>query len=393
LVFFERLYALKTSSLRLAIQARESGNLDSILDLIISQRVTTVSLQQLLVYLQADRDCVLYSARAHLALTRNIGYHFDNEGEDIAAACVTECARILSIYGLGFPLESGSKACVPSPILDFDFSSVIKILEEKDWIDLQKTFFSTIDIELLNKNRKEAAQCCSKISVRAVPSYLKRQESQNDVGQLLWPAAPPFCRWLVAYSPILFPSSSHRILEIGSGMGLSGCVASRLARFYTNTNNETEIVLTDFNPVVLHNLEQNIRLNDDTSTIIEKLDWDEFITRSEFDSEITLSNNSSTIFDKPFDIILGSDMICSNSDSHGVAKVLYNMLSKPNGIAVFCLAPEDVRWGVGKLSTELKALGMKHSCQQLNSIFVCGEEQGTIAGGYENRLNIHIATW
>ena len=79
-------------------------------------------------------------------LTRIIGIHFDNEGEDIAAACVTECARILSIYGLGFPLESGSKACVPSPILDFDFSSVTKILEEKDWLDLQKAFLDILDI-------------------------------------------------------------------------------------------------------------------------------------------------------------------------------------------------------------------------------------------------------
>ena len=380
-----------------AVRARESGDLDVHLDSVVTQCETTAfSLLTLLSYLRADRDCVLYSARAHLALTRLIGKYFDGEdGEDIAAACISECAKTLSVYGLGFPLEPGSLATEPSPILCFDFSTLHSDdLLDENWLKLGKNLPSLEDREKLLTRRRFAATCCDKISVRAVPSSLRRQESQEDVGQLLWPAAPPFCRWLVSYSPILFPSA-RRILEIGSGMGLSGIVAARLARLYQP---EAEVVLTDFNQVVLHNLEQNVRLNEDEelcknvnknsgmkATIVEKLDWDEYRASS--------SSSLLSTFSTPFDLIIGSDMICSNEDALGVAAALERLLCKPSGVAVFVLAPEDVRWGVGALHSALFDVGINHSCTQLEAEYVIGEEKGTVAGGYEKRLNVHFCAW
>lgn len=380
--------------MKLALLARESGELDAHLDSIVKQCETTASsLQSLLLHLKADRDCVLHSARVHLLLTRLIGKYFDQDGEDIAAACVSECARTLSIYGLGFPLTPGSLASEPSPILNFDFSCLPNAaLSDNNWQNLRKKIPLKEDLEKLLSLQLLAARCCNQIRVRAVPSSLRRQESQEDVGQLLWPAAPPFCRWLIFHSPILFPSSK-RILEIGSGMGLSGIVAARLARLF---NPKAEVVLSDFNEVVLHNLEQNVRLNEDEefqnntrgdmkTTTIEKLDWDLLRTES--------AGTFSSTFQTPFDVIIGSDMICSDSDALGVAAALEKLLLKPGGVAVFVLAPEDVRWGVGALHSALAAVGIKHSCTQLEADFVVGEEKGTVGGGYESRLNVHVCIW
>jgi len=86
-------------------------------------------------------------------------------------------------------------------------------------------------------------------------------------------------------------------------------------------------------------------------------------------------------------------MICSNEDALGVAAALERLLCKPSGVAVFVLAPEDVRWGVGSLHSALFDVGIKHSCTQLEVEYVIGEEKGTVAGGYEKRLNVHVCMW
>lgn len=69
------------------------------------------------------------------------------------------------------------------------------------------------------------------------------------VGCAIWDAAVIMSRFLRTQGPVLH---GLRVLELGSGVGLVGLVASRLCR---------EAVLTDYSTSILENLEYNIWLN------------------------------------------------------------------------------------------------------------------------------------
>jgi hypothetical protein len=108
-----------------------------------------------------------------------------------------------------------------------------------------------------------------------------------------------------------------------------------------------------------------------------------------------------------FDVVIGSDMICSEEDARGVAALLSRRLQRPAGVAVFVLAPPDVRWGVDALAPALASEGLVARERALGANFSLadaaggagggsgsgGESSRTQSGGYEARLRLHVVRW
>ena len=222
-----------------------------------------------------------------------------------------------------------------------------------------------------------------------------RLHSQGDVGRLLWPAAMVMARWLLRTAPVWLPPStslsSCRLLELGAGVGVTGLAAAQLVGHVT---------LSDWDPNVLANLRYNIALAKDTSqppgatslptslpkghTLdVQHLDW----------------KCLSKIRDK-YDIIIGSDIVCSVEDGEAVAGAVASLLS-PTGLAYMLLPPTRVRWGVEVLKTTASTLGLSDSIEKVDREDVKAvEDEGdekeddvTIGGGYEDMLELHILSW
>lgn len=145
-----------------------------------------------------------------------------------------------------------------------------------------------------------AADLC--VHLRPVPSTIRRQSSQEDVGQALWPAAPVLSRWIVAHCELL--AGAEGVLELGAGVGAAGITAGVYAAAAgaaaaaaagrrvrgvaagnavdvaaraslppdavpppTSATSPLNVVLTDFNPAVLANLRYNAQLNDPAANL------------------------------------------------------------------------------------------------------------------------------
>jgi hypothetical protein len=107
----------------------------------------------------------------------------------------------------------------------------------------------------------------------------------------------------------------------------------------------------------------------------------------------------SKIRDK-YDIIIGSDIVCSVEDGEAVAGAVASLLS-PTGLAYMLIPPTRVRWGVEVLKTTASILGLSDSIEKVDREDVKAvEEEGdekeddvTIGGGYEDMLELHILSW
>lgn len=209
--------------------------------------------------------------------------------------------------------------------------------------------------------------------------WAKRMESQADVGMVLWPAAEIMGRWLAAELAPTWCGKVKSLLEMGAGMGLTGLLAAHII---------PHVVLTDFNPAVLRNCLHNAVLNcnstalpvgdppvcatpspfpADHTVLVRRLDWSRENTRDvQRESPGTSSSGrgeagvrGSCVRDSHyladlhpeldgvdrFDVVIGSDMICSREDAEHVARAVSQWLA-PSGQAYFMLPPADVRWGV-----------------------------------------------
>jgi hypothetical protein len=434
-----------------------------------------------------DVDCALQTGAegAHDLLARLV-LHPDDDVRDAAAECVGECASALP-PGLAFPLRR-REGHPPAPI-SFQFQA-----HATDSAAAAGALSKPL-LELLGVSAPSACvvgpasaarlrSSVSRVLTRAIPSWVRRQTSQEDVGQLLWPAALPMSRWIVAHAALL---RGKRVLEIGSGMGLCGIVAALAkaavegeeweegeegeeargvaddgSRTTTMTQHTNPVYLTDFNDVVLHNLEYNAVLNepclnpeafpsglclpplptppaaaaDDDGRArrlmrVSKADWsglfhplrpDKASTGRAEEVGDSTADVQSPPFSSPssssavrnvddalaahlvFDVILGSDMICSKEDALGVAALLRDRLVV-GGFAALMLAPPDVRWGVDALPAAIAAAGGGLALVAVETVrpkFASGPEgevtkpadmpEVSVAGGYEARLQLVLVT-
>ena len=187
---------------------------------------------------------------------------------------------------------------------------------------------------------------------------------QSAVGYVLWSAAIIQSRWLCAHPSFALDQD---VLELGAGVGLSGIVASRLARI---------CVLTDFNDAVIANLAANVRLNAGEEDVfglpcatapscrvsVRKLDWTQF--QQEKSVEEGGDENSAADWLRPlpgtsFERIVGSDIICCAEDVPALCGVLSHFLARTSTARCNFIVPtSDHRWGIQDFVPALLALGL-----------------------------------
>jgi predicted nicotinamide N-methyase len=288
-----------------------------------------------------------------------------------------------------------------------------------------------------------------------ISQITKRQSAQADVGFVMWPSAIVLARYLITNPQCITSfqkkddnqnnskcATTYTIMELGAGCGLVGITAARIIlssrehinrsnitkrsnSFHVNDDNktsndrneETVVVITDVNEVVLQNIMYNIELNNVTSvTSVAKLDFykqsgdchlgkwvaEECIPRR------TTGNNSyiasSTINDEDkgrgegseetisiererrgsVDVILAADIICQPEDAIAVSKTIYDAL-RPGGIALVVCANAEHRYGVEYFARECDERGMLVSSTDVATMYNGELLSGTImetAAGY-----------
>lgn len=132
------------------------------------------------------------------------------------------------------------------------------------------------------------------------------------------------------------------MLELGAGCGVCGIVAACLLKQQTLPATRNQVLLTDYNPIVLDNLQHNIRLNcvvDFCSTAI--LD---FYHQSGQSSRGW--KDCDGMYHPPVDIILAADIICQRDDALAAACTLYDSLRTDGGVAYVICANAEHRFGV-----------------------------------------------
>ena len=89
-------------------------------------------------------------------------------------------------------------------------------------------------------------------------------------GQIVWQAADIFAKFLLSGTIGQDLLGGHKVLEVGSGPGLGGFIASKWAQ---------KVVLTDYQDIVLDLMESNIRQYNHNAATCEmfasKIDWND----------------------------------------------------------------------------------------------------------------------
>ena len=176
----------------------------------------------------------------------------------------------------------------------------------------------------------------------------QRQTQQKDVGFVMWPSAVALSVYVSKYYKEVFgflastarnQSSGTTILELGSGCGMTGIFVALLLK---ERLEKFSVTLTDFNPVVLQNIQQNVSLNSvDEVCTVEGLDFYEQRGGNVLGGWL----NRDGKLQPPVDLVLGADIICQDTDSRAVAKSIYDTL-KPGGKAYILCANAEHRFGV-----------------------------------------------
>jgi predicted nicotinamide N-methyase len=270
------------------------------------------------------------------------------------------------------------------------------------------------------------------VLVRRIPPQAQRQRAQEDVGFLLWPCALPLARWVVAHrQQLLGCAARRRVLELGAGVGLVGLAAGifALPPFCGGAcacargagggggGGQAEVLLTDFNPAVLQNLRHNAALNEPAlhtgaagaaaGAAGGGAGGDEWgaarlcalapharaplFSVQPFDWAAEDAGDGAPLGGvAPFNLILGSDIICSDEDAALVAGVLRRRLApRGAGVAVICSPPPFNRWGVAHLPAALAAEGLTFVEEVMAPVFLAdayvgeGEEEGARARAAE----------
>jgi predicted nicotinamide N-methyase len=147
------------------------------------------------------------------------------------------------------------------------------------------------------------------ISISLKDGRITSEGRAPDVGMHTWGSSFVLAERVASFpdglAPELKERPSLRMLELGAGTGLLSCLFGKILQ---QENVEGIVISTDFLPSVLDNLRSNVELNFDEGAKLKQcpvevhsLDW-----------ESMSASNSQPLpspFDKPFDLILGADII------------------------------------------------------------------------------------
>ncbi|CAG8595800.1 10902_t:CDS:2 [Acaulospora colombiana] len=110
---------------------------------------------------------------------------------------------------------------------------------------------------------------------------------------------------------------SNSILEIGAGTGLVGLTCAKMGC--------SNVLLTDYHPHVLTNIDHNIKINQlSVAVSMEKLDWKEIASGN-------FENLPSYLLHQKFDIILGADIVYEIPHTDWIPEVIIKFM-KTDGI-------------------------------------------------------------
>lgn len=276
---------------------------------------------------------------SHAILSRLIRYDGfvwqTEENQDSIMELQDACCEIAALTGGSFPLKVSPcsidelKARLP---LCFDIHAV--------------------------ENTDSEPQNCRQVLIHQVT---ERQSAQEDVGFVMWPSAVALSRWLVSNPQVV---KGRTVLELGAGCGLTGLVAATLS--------PSHVILSDFNPKVLENLERNIVLNNASSTRAIGLDFYQQSGQSTIRSWIDVNGNNCPAVD----VVLAADMICQPDDAVAAAKTIHDALL-PNGVAIVICADAKHRFGVDCFERECQKVGLKVQVSNVAELYEGDEMEMT----------------
>lgn len=181
--------------------------------------------------------------------------------------------------------------------------------------------------------------------------------------------------------------STVTVLELGAGCGLSGLVVALCLRRYASLS--VSIILTDFNSLVLENLQQNIQLNDlsDICSVVGLDFYQQSGRANEHWIAMTTDTGTATMNtptpSAQVDVVIAADIICQPSDAVAVANTLHDTL-KPCGVAYIVCADAKHRFGVDHLYEECQRVGLTIST---TSIVHC--DDNTDANDSNDTIRLH----
>ncbi|KAH8922552.1 hypothetical protein BT69DRAFT_1320094 [Atractiella rhizophila] len=178
----------------------------------------------------------------------------------------------------------------------------------------------------------------------------------GSLGTITWSSAPLLAHMLVSNPQKFFSSPSNkslRVLELGSGTGLVGLTAAKILRQWLQRqrnaqaaiNPEDLVVLSDFDPNVLENLQHNLEVNfpdtrDGVTVRIMDLSWNLFLP----DSFIRAPSLT------PFSILLAADIMYDPDQVPAVYHTVLRLLSKPDGIFHLVIPLREThRWEIANI--------------------------------------------
>jgi len=161
-------------------------------------------------------------------------------------------------------------------------------------------------------------------------------------GLYLWPAGNCLCKHLhFIWNEI----QTDFILELGSGCGLSGIFVSKLPGVKT-------VILTDYDPGSIKILEENVGLNNDSTTssncLVKQFSWG-------CENDIDIFKYICQRNENSFKLIIGSDLIYCKDVIYPLLFSVANLLSD---VGIFILASS---FDIGSESQSI----MENQCKQL----------------------------
>lgn len=208
----------------------------------------------------------------------------------------------------------------------------------------------------------------------------EEETETHDTGYVMWPSAVILARYLTENPSLVVGRTEDDvgdILELGAGCGLSGLVAAALLRQHSEeyqarceeSKDESDdpyanvrVILTDYLPAVLENIERNLWLNgfDKNSGKVAGLDF--FDQPGNDDSHYDASQPNwidMTGTKQPqVQLVLAADVLPYSNDAVNVANTIYAALVE-GGNAVVVSAGENKRFGVADFPEACRNAGLE----------------------------------
>lgn len=209
--------------------------------------------------------------------------------------------------------------------------------EEDDFVCLDESFFVNDDYQLTT----------FKFGSQVLQLYcLQAASTDFDLtGQLVWPGAELLNDYLSKNADML---SGCSVIELGSGVGITGILCSRFCR---------KVLMTDHNEKVLKILKKNIELCDCSGLQAEKLEWGN-------------SDQLNHILDENpggFDLVLGADICFQQSSIPLLFDTVKQLLAAGEAKCKFLLA----------YVSRAKVMDAMVACEALRRGLVVNEVVGT----------------